>query len=95
MKWHWFSYHPSKVDPNVFDELRNENGDPVIFYAGCGSHAIEVRPDARALLETAPELLAALEDLLRDAPLCEHPHSPETCRYCFAQSVISRVKETP
>lgn len=43
-------------------------------------------------LELFPELLAALEDMMRDIPMCPHPSVPPACRYCFAREVIAKAR---
>ena len=36
----------------------------IMEYGGCGTHMIEVHPEYRPMIETAPEMLAELENVL-------------------------------
>lgn len=63
--WRWDTGH--RRDAEEADAL-----DPgVIEYAGCGSHAVLVSPENRALIEASPDLFASIDLYLNSA------HSPK------------------
>lgn len=53
---------------------------------------VEAARKAKALRDATPELLAALEDMMRDVPQCAHEPVPIACRYCFSRVAIAKAR---
>lgn len=70
--------------------IKAANGHTVMLI-GYERRALPGLEDRRLML-AAPELLAAIEDLMRDAPKCSHEPAPSVCRYCLSRAAIAKAK---